>query len=613
MLDDLDAIDWSGLTDAYGPAGEVPTLIRALTAQDPEVWVAALDSLANVICHQLCSVYPATQSAVPFLIELLGSREVRCRGRILELLGHIAGATSELAAEVEGDWDEDVEKLDKEEYPEDFRDDLAREMESVRRARQAVWSGLGTYLELLSDLDKRLRINVPYTLALLVQRAGRDMPERVGDVEPLEAIERALRRQLDEEPNELVRASGVFALGALAPLRPEIVAALRGLVTPDESRPVRVAAAMSLAEVDRALPDAAVQVLVEILESTREAAKKIFAGDQPGMERKHHPIDRFYRESGHPLGEDSGTGYDPADVGADEDFRFPWIHGWLQWMVVNRVCHLDPSHTERVLPALVSLVGAMGPYAVESVGAPVLRYVFQGKYKRKGAGAKARALSPAQRQVLQAMYDNPLLWATDIGNVDAVFRRAGLPEKRRQWAEIPGIVDEPLTEPRAEAILEKIVRETLNLKDGAALDASQLLRVSELNLCEIGSDLFIPLLARFPKLTSLDAGSSQITDHGVSLLATIASLEELSLVLAPITDAGVASLAKMTSLRSLNLSTTQLTDASLEHLKALTNLEELHLSNITFSAEALDRLRAALPGCEISNRDMRPRQNPTTG
>src|SRR5262245_43071513 len=98
MLEGLSAIDWESLTHAYGPAGDIPDMIRRLTSPDPEQWVGALDSLYATLCHQCCTVYQATAVAVPFLVELLGRREVRCRGRILQFLGDAARATSYLAA-----------------------------------------------------------------------------------------------------------------------------------------------------------------------------------------------------------------------------------------------------------------------------------------------------------------------------------------------------------------------------------------------------------------------------------------------------------------------------------------------------------------------------------
>ena len=75
-------------------AGEdVPDLIATLVSDDPKDWVSALDGLYWTIYHH-GSVYDSTAVAVPFLIELLGERKIKCRGRIMELLGHIATGQS---------------------------------------------------------------------------------------------------------------------------------------------------------------------------------------------------------------------------------------------------------------------------------------------------------------------------------------------------------------------------------------------------------------------------------------------------------------------------------------------------------------------------------------
>ncbi|MEV4709105.1 hypothetical protein [Actinoplanes sp. NPDC049316] len=59
MLDGLDEVDWAALTHAYGPAHDVPELLRE----------AALSDLYGRIFHQ-GTVYTATAAAVPFLVEL---------------------------------------------------------------------------------------------------------------------------------------------------------------------------------------------------------------------------------------------------------------------------------------------------------------------------------------------------------------------------------------------------------------------------------------------------------------------------------------------------------------------------------------------------------------
>lgn len=66
FLDGLDAVPWAELTHAYGSAGDVPALLRALFT-GPRKSLAEVDhELWSCINHQ-GSVYPATPAAVPFL------------------------------------------------------------------------------------------------------------------------------------------------------------------------------------------------------------------------------------------------------------------------------------------------------------------------------------------------------------------------------------------------------------------------------------------------------------------------------------------------------------------------------------------------------------------
>lgn len=98
MLAGVDNIPWQDLRHAYGPADNVPALLRALAlgsdeADDP------LDPLCGSICHQ-GSVYSATPYAVPFLARsaAAGIRVVS----VLGLLGWIANSDDECGLEVPG-------------------------------------------------------------------------------------------------------------------------------------------------------------------------------------------------------------------------------------------------------------------------------------------------------------------------------------------------------------------------------------------------------------------------------------------------------------------------------------------------------------------------------
>ncbi|MFF3890579.1 hypothetical protein [Streptomyces sp. NPDC001914] len=63
---ELDDVRWSELTHAYGPAEDVPELIRALYGDDAEAADEAVQELFGTIHHQ-GTVYRASAPAVPFL------------------------------------------------------------------------------------------------------------------------------------------------------------------------------------------------------------------------------------------------------------------------------------------------------------------------------------------------------------------------------------------------------------------------------------------------------------------------------------------------------------------------------------------------------------------
>ncbi|MFE2458044.1 HEAT repeat domain-containing protein [Streptomyces sp. NPDC059402] len=64
---ELDAVPWKSLRHAYGPAEDVPELIRALYQDDETAAAEAMHELYGNIHHQ-GTVYPASAPAVPFLV-----------------------------------------------------------------------------------------------------------------------------------------------------------------------------------------------------------------------------------------------------------------------------------------------------------------------------------------------------------------------------------------------------------------------------------------------------------------------------------------------------------------------------------------------------------------
>lgn len=88
MLQGLDAIPWPELEHAYGPAEDVPDLLRQLLDPDPKVRDEVLTTLYGNVFHQ-GTRYQATAYVIPFLIELCGNPNVPKRGDLLRYWGSL--------------------------------------------------------------------------------------------------------------------------------------------------------------------------------------------------------------------------------------------------------------------------------------------------------------------------------------------------------------------------------------------------------------------------------------------------------------------------------------------------------------------------------------------
>ncbi|MFD7630236.1 hypothetical protein ACFV7Q_30160 [Streptomyces sp. NPDC059851] len=165
MLDGIDDIDWAGLEHAYGPADDVPGLLRAAGSADPRVREGALQELVSSLCHQ-GSVYSATAEAVPFLARLA----LDGPGDRLWLLGLLHGAADGAGPQ----W---------------------------RQVRRAVAAALPPLLVLAADEDRSVRRTLVWIIAACEEASLPLMP--------------LLRARLVEEDDVEVRADLVTALGLL--------------------------------------------------------------------------------------------------------------------------------------------------------------------------------------------------------------------------------------------------------------------------------------------------------------------------------------------------------------------------------------------------------------
>lgn len=223
MFSGIDEVDWASMEHAYGPADDVPHLLRGLASDDPAEREAALDGMYGAVHHQ-GDVYACTLACIPYLFELVVDPEVQDRGSVVELLTSIGGF----------DLDED----DEAEIDEDEIEGAA----NYAMAGAAVTAGADVFFELVADEDPGVRLAAPLALATLHRH-----PVRVLAL---------LRERLPVEPAEEVRLALVEAAGRVAlrhrPLAERVGRWLGRLAERADSPGLRLAA---LAQLARCSPD----------------------------------------------------------------------------------------------------------------------------------------------------------------------------------------------------------------------------------------------------------------------------------------------------------------------------------------------------------------------
>ncbi|MFC0504884.1 HEAT repeat domain-containing protein [Micromonospora costi] len=84
-----DAVDWSAVQHAYGPAVEVPDLLGRLRSRDREARRSAYQRLMKLLVHQ-GSRYEASAVATPFLVEIVADPKAPDRFAACQVLAAIA-------------------------------------------------------------------------------------------------------------------------------------------------------------------------------------------------------------------------------------------------------------------------------------------------------------------------------------------------------------------------------------------------------------------------------------------------------------------------------------------------------------------------------------------
>ncbi|EXK30667.1 hypothetical protein FOXG_16572 [Fusarium oxysporum f. sp. lycopersici 4287] len=190
----LDSIDWSRLNHAYGPADDVPLILRELQSRDPEVYKTALDACWSNIYHQ-GTRYSASVAAIPFLYALLDSPATEDRETLLYLIVSLAIGHPNWVfpngIEIQ-EWERRLAVMDPE--------DRGHAMQELK-AYEAVERGLCSILRCLNEDSASMRANAGHALAFFPRQSG---PSRV-----------ALHDLLSRETNDNVRGTIVLALAIL--------------------------------------------------------------------------------------------------------------------------------------------------------------------------------------------------------------------------------------------------------------------------------------------------------------------------------------------------------------------------------------------------------------
>ncbi|MFE5593650.1 PBS lyase [Streptomyces sp. NPDC056549] len=262
MLTGIEEVDWASLGHAYGPADDVPELLRGLASADPAERETALDGMYGAVHHQ-GDVYDSTLACIPFLLELVADPGVQDRGCIVELLTSIGGI------ELDDD-DEELDELGSE-------DEEFIPAANYAMAAAAIAAGADVFLGLVSDADPEVRLAAPCALASLHPEPARVLT--------------LLRERLTVERDTEVRLALVAAVGRIAlrhaALRAETVDWLGWLARAAHDPGLRLAALAQRARCAPGdIPDDVVPWVTGLLEEIRTSSDRP-AG--PGGERAATP------------------------------------------------------------------------------------------------------------------------------------------------------------------------------------------------------------------------------------------------------------------------------------------------------------------------------------
>ncbi|GLZ08232.1 hypothetical protein Acsp03_56980 [Actinomadura sp. NBRC 104412] len=397
----LDEVHWASLEHAYGPAEDVPDLLRALASESADERDKAGHELYSNIFHQ-GSRYEATAHAVPFLAALAAAPQIQDRADIVHLLSAIAIGYDEAylpnGVDIEG-WRAGIEQMRTADPEEELRrfdqwvaeaaDEGERRVRAMRRAMydhdeylrsaeaelgayDAVRATVPTLRDLLGDPDPQIQAAAAYTLGWFPEEATGTLP--------------ALRQLLEPGVVSGVAANAIISAGLLSghALVPRFRAFLAG-----EDPLLRYASAIALARLDVTDTD-----VLDVLET---------AAVQPPE---------------------------------DSEPRIRHLHGNLRGFATITLAAIEERTHPRLLGAMLDgLALSSGPDAFPTAEA-VLQHVF-GQPRSGPLPPFAELTEPQQRAVrtLAEMGDDTWRW----GNFMLLLSAWGLPSQQAECRTYAGL------------------------------------------------------------------------------------------------------------------------------------------------------------------------------
>ena len=149
-LEGLDKINWSNLKHAYGPANDVPILLKTLVEGDKKQREKVWYEFFGNIWHQ-GTIYEATVFATPFFVKLVQKGPHHDLASILDFLSVLADGTSYL------DVHQDIICSEEERMSNEHQDQLKKELSWGAAVKTAILVGLDDYKSCLDHSDEKVR------------------------------------------------------------------------------------------------------------------------------------------------------------------------------------------------------------------------------------------------------------------------------------------------------------------------------------------------------------------------------------------------------------------------------------------------------------------------